>query len=312
MNSLQMQYFLTVSKYLSFTRAARELYVSQPSVSKQIAALEGELGFALFDRSQKHGLQLTRAGVIFADLFQRITAEMECAIQTAVRLNGELNGKLRVCLVEGWDLSNFLGRILRFFQAEYPHIQLTFETRPVQELLFGLQNGRFDAAICMSAPTRTLRELSAVPLADLPGILFFSARHPLAGKPDIQPNDFKGYPLCLLPPGEEPAGQAEYLDYFHSQGMEPLCRELPNRDSVLLAVDTQNAFSITLPWSRVLNSSCYRYIYTGISIPVSLIWNPRTETPMHRIFAEKLSELFCTQAGMGEDDVLRRVRAPVH
>lgn len=50
MTELQIRYFFKVSEHLSFTQAAQELYVSQPSVSGQITELEAELGFKLFER----------------------------------------------------------------------------------------------------------------------------------------------------------------------------------------------------------------------------------------------------------------------
>ena len=59
MTSLQIQYFLKVADCMSFSQAADELYVSQPSVSRQIQQLEHELGCALFDRSRKNAISLT-------------------------------------------------------------------------------------------------------------------------------------------------------------------------------------------------------------------------------------------------------------
>jgi DNA-binding transcriptional LysR family regulator len=53
MNNLQIEYFLAVVQNVSFSKAAAELYVSQPAISRQIAALEKELGYALFDRAKQ-------------------------------------------------------------------------------------------------------------------------------------------------------------------------------------------------------------------------------------------------------------------
>ena len=61
MNSLEIQYFLTIVKYGSFTEAAQALSVSQPAISKQIRQLEAELGCSLFARSGRT-LSLTEAG----------------------------------------------------------------------------------------------------------------------------------------------------------------------------------------------------------------------------------------------------------
>jgi DNA-binding transcriptional LysR family regulator len=94
MNSLQIQYFLTVAQYLNFSKAAEHHYTSQPSVSRQIALLEKELGFELFFRT-KHSVQLTPAGKIvydeFSQLYQKAAAVLEKARQTSRGMDGNLN-----------------------------------------------------------------------------------------------------------------------------------------------------------------------------------------------------------------------------
>lgn len=69
MTSLQVQYFLQVAESMSFSKAAEELYVSQPSVSRQVQLLEQELGFSLFDRSSKRNLAMTPAGWCSGSIF---------------------------------------------------------------------------------------------------------------------------------------------------------------------------------------------------------------------------------------------------
>ena len=70
MNSQQIEYFLSAAKHLNFTKAADEFYTSQPTVSRQIALLEEELGFELFKRD-KGNLRLTIGGAIMAQELSR-------------------------------------------------------------------------------------------------------------------------------------------------------------------------------------------------------------------------------------------------
>ena len=58
-----LRYFLTVAKEQSFTKAAKQLHVTQPTLSRQLAALEAELGVTLFDRGG-HGITLTNEGIL--------------------------------------------------------------------------------------------------------------------------------------------------------------------------------------------------------------------------------------------------------
>ena len=70
MNELQIQYFFAVADCGGYTQAAQDLFVSQPAISKQIAALEEELGVTLFERGKQ--TRLTESGRLFYDCFQRM------------------------------------------------------------------------------------------------------------------------------------------------------------------------------------------------------------------------------------------------
>ena len=84
MTDLQIQYFLKVAQHLSYTAAARELFVSQPSLSKQVAALERELGVALFDRSRRNRIALTPAGHLFQQSFQKSVQNFQDTLERCV------------------------------------------------------------------------------------------------------------------------------------------------------------------------------------------------------------------------------------
>ena len=80
----QLEYFCTISELENFTRTAKVLHVSQPSVTKAIKALEAELGLTLIDRSQKH-VTLTDAGRAFLIHARRIMQDAEIAKQDMMR-----------------------------------------------------------------------------------------------------------------------------------------------------------------------------------------------------------------------------------
>ena len=68
MNSLEIQYFLTIVKFGSFTEAAQALSVSQPAISKQIRQLEAELGCSLFARSGRTLIMPTFSSAVFSSI----------------------------------------------------------------------------------------------------------------------------------------------------------------------------------------------------------------------------------------------------
>ena len=87
----KIRYFIEVARSSSITQAAKNLYVSQPNLSKQIAQMEAECGFALFSRN-KHRLELTEAGEALYEQLQHIPDIIEAAFVRAkeISMNEEL------------------------------------------------------------------------------------------------------------------------------------------------------------------------------------------------------------------------------
>ena len=126
MTSLQIQYFLKVADCMSFSQAAEALFVSQPSVSRQIKQLEQELGYQLFDRTQRSAVSLTAAGMVFRDAFQGIQEQYHTAQTAARELAAAESLVLRVGIGSGWDLSRELEEVQAQIRMRYPHAELTF------------------------------------------------------------------------------------------------------------------------------------------------------------------------------------------
>lgn len=148
MTSLQVRYFLRVSESMSFSKAAEELYVSQPSVSRQVQLLEQELGVSLFDRSNKRSLSLTPAGVVFREFFLHTARGLEEAKHTAAALSGSQHLKLRVGIGVGWDFSRQLMEFRREALKRYPMAELYFESDTFRKLQSRVQSGDLDVVLC--------------------------------------------------------------------------------------------------------------------------------------------------------------------
>lgn len=76
MNHIQIKCFLEIVNENNFTKAASKLFITQPAISRYIAALENELGFCLFDRTNKH-VKLTEVGELYYDFFRRFEIEFQ-------------------------------------------------------------------------------------------------------------------------------------------------------------------------------------------------------------------------------------------
>lgn len=107
MNTLQIDYFLMIADSESFTAAAQKLHVSQPAVSRVIAALENELGCVLFDRRNHKAAVLTPAGRMFYDTFHQIRQSISDTIQKVNELTETKSGTFSIGVRSGLDISSW-------------------------------------------------------------------------------------------------------------------------------------------------------------------------------------------------------------
>jgi LysR family transcriptional activator of glutamate synthase operon len=143
MDSRQVHYFLTIVKTGSFSAAADELYISQSSLSKQIMALEKELGIQLFDRSKRQ-ITLTEAGRIFLKYAHNID-EAHNSIRLdleALKPGPESLSIVAIPVLAQYGIPNHIAR----FRETHPSIHFTLEEREGMSVLPALNSESFDLA----------------------------------------------------------------------------------------------------------------------------------------------------------------------
>jgi len=119
----QIHMFLQLAESLSFTEVAKQNYISQPTLSKQISKLEEELGVSLFNRSY-HSLKLTSAGELFRDEMSRINVDIENATAAVRRVSSKADGKLSVGVVNLLSPSDIERVISPNFAEQHPKVEL--------------------------------------------------------------------------------------------------------------------------------------------------------------------------------------------
>ena len=154
MELTQLKYFLAVSHLEHFTRAAEELHISQPSLSKAISNLEDELGVPLFDRDRRN-VHLNGYGRAFLSHVESALAELEDGAEELKDLRDGPAGNLYIASSFLLDTPSRITPFLRQFYFDHPkiHIHVFYQDIPgMTELLrsrradFSFSNGRFDNA----------------------------------------------------------------------------------------------------------------------------------------------------------------------
>ena len=143
----QLRYFTAVAEELSFSRAAVRMHISQPPLSRQIAALEAEIGVRLLERD-KHKVALTDAGKAFLEETRKTLACADNAASIAIRAaNGQVG---RLSLGFGGSAAyTFLPTVLRTFRRQYPGVQLSLLNLPMTAQLDAILDGRIDMGMLM-------------------------------------------------------------------------------------------------------------------------------------------------------------------
>jgi DNA-binding transcriptional LysR family regulator len=145
MELLQLKYFEIVARHEHVTRAAEELHISQPSLSKVISRLEEELGAVLFDR-QGRNIRLNSFGKAFLKRVERIFLELEDAKRELADMSGLEQGKITLA----WTSVSLLPRVLEGFLKKYPYVSFRQTVDSTLEIKHQLENGVID--LCISSP----------------------------------------------------------------------------------------------------------------------------------------------------------------
>jgi LysR family hydrogen peroxide-inducible transcriptional activator len=195
----QLQYAVAVADQLSFRRAAEACGVSQPSLSAQIALLEGELGAPLFERTPRRVL-VTQAGRELVERARRILVEVEDLLASGQRASDPLDGTLRIGTIS--TISPYLlPSITPALRASYPRATLLWTEDRSDAIARGLVAGSLDAALGVlevPIPTETDHELIAVDRF----VLAVPRGHPLGDRDGpADPAELHGHHVLLLEEG---------------------------------------------------------------------------------------------------------------
>lgn len=276
MTDLQIQYFLKVAQHLSYTAAARELFITQPSLSKQISALERELGTALFDRRRKDRIALTAAGRLFQQTFQRSAQDFQDTLEQVRRGLGDQPLELRAGVAAGWDWGELTAGCARAIQAQRPQARVRWTAHTFRYLRSALGEGELDVIFCPQTGLDKVEGLEVREVAQGEATVYCGAAHP----PVRRLEDLWGEPLYVLPPEEAPLSTDINRGYFATRLVLPEVVVLPNRESILLALAGGRGFAVFDDMMAARRDSAYRTLGLGLPIPICGVWKARAGSPV--------------------------------
>ncbi|TDJ63958.1 MAG: LysR family transcriptional regulator [Proteobacteria bacterium] len=190
--------FVAVAETGSFTRAAAQIYLTQPAVSKRIGTLEAELGTRLFDRIG-HGIHLTEAGRTLLVRAQTILSQVEDAKRSLPAQSGPVSGELSMATSHHVGLHR-LPAVLKRFHEAYPAVSLDLHFMDSEVACAAIQQGQLELAV-VTLPPRDYASIERVRVWDDPLEIVVGRSHPLARRTRIKPTNLVEYPAILPGPG---------------------------------------------------------------------------------------------------------------
>lgn len=290
MTFLQIQYFLKTAACMNFSQAAKELYVTQPSVSRQIKLLEQELGCQLFDRTRKNAIRLTPAGIVFQDAFSQMQTIYSRAAETAQSLTNHYPMQLKIGIGSGWDMSTALLRVKTQLTQHYPQAELLFESQDFRELRHRIRSGELDVMICTKTSLIDFDGLAVQEIANLESRAYVKKGLLRPENEPLAAADFQGQTLLMLSQEESPLAMELALLQFQARQITVVPKYLPNRDSILQALLLGEGVTVFDPYMRFSNDPRLTFFNLEDDIPVCVAWSKHNPNPLIHLFADAMEK----------------------
>jgi len=195
LNSLMV--FHEVAKHQSFSKAAEDLFISQPAVTKHIRNLELKMGMGLILRG-RGGFALTEAGKMLFKYTQKIFFHLMEIEDALGRFQKDQRGLLKIGTTESYSTC-LMPRLLSGFQTTFPSIKIALDVGNSEEIERSLSTYRNDLAVI--GVTKVSRKFESIPFLREELVLIVSRDHPLSKRRSVSLRELEGYPLIIRAKG---------------------------------------------------------------------------------------------------------------
>ncbi|MEL6400653.1 MAG: LysR substrate-binding domain-containing protein [Cyanobacteria bacterium J06626_4] len=226
----QLKVFEATARHGSFTRAAEELYLTQPTVSIQVKQLTKAVGLPLFEQIGKR-LYLTQAGQQLLNTCQQVFEGLEQFEMAIADIKGMKQGQLRIAVIT--TAKYFVPRLLGPFCQRFPGIDISLKVTNHQNIQERMANNDDDLYIISQTPDQP--DLTVHPFLENPLVVIAPKNHPLVGKTNIPIQALNGEQFIMREPGSGTRQAVQSL--FEEHDVEVKVRlELGSNEAIKQAI----------------------------------------------------------------------------
>lgn len=211
-----IRYFLAVAEYLNFSKAAQELHIAQPPLSRQIRQLEDDLGVALFVRNKRR-VVLTKAGRVFLDEARKLVVQAGHATEAARHAQKGESGFVRVGIASG--LGGVVSRVVGNYCAHYPAVNV--ECKDVFSSSQSALLHKREIDVGFLRPPVDQVNLSCELLFEEEFTVVLSQKHPLARRKSVRLKEIADQPLIIFDRSFSSGLYDKILGLYSRQGLTP-------------------------------------------------------------------------------------------
>lgn len=197
MNSIQLECFISAAETLNFTKTAKLLYISQPTVTHHISTLESELGYLLFERVNKQ-VFLTPAGKSFYKSMKAVSSEFHNAMIRAKKYGDGYKQELVIGCGSSVFEEQFLPELIQQFKQTHEDIYISFHVDPIREKMVLLQQEKIDILFSTTEVNPDRKRFAHIPLQTYGMVCVMNHQNKLAHLKKIRMEDIGNQNLILM------------------------------------------------------------------------------------------------------------------
>ncbi len=285
----ELRYFMTVAKYRNFTKAANELYISQPTLSKKIAKLEKFLGIQLFIRTRR-SVQLTEAGNILNAEGKQLLQHIDRVLNMIKSSQNSDIMQLNVAILGAIDIK-FLPMI-KHFTKQYPKIKLSLTSNSVRQMHYLLEEGLADIIITLDFGTFLIPDIHVKKIYSEGVSLVVPSEHWFVKSDEQDFTKLCDEKFVLFSAKESPHSYEQIKRICASWGFVPKGqREVESLSSALFAIAAGGEISILPNHAKRYATDDVKFLPIDDeteALQIVAAWKKRNINPAISLFLDKL------------------------
>jgi DNA-binding transcriptional LysR family regulator len=275
-----LRYFVAVADALNFTKAAEQLRLAQPSLTRQIHNLEEELGVRLFNRT-KNQVSLTAEGRAFLSDAKRLLAQAAESVNSVQRLSRGHTGELNIAYLSNFNFE-LIPASLAAFRLNCPHVSLNvFEMTPAEQLR-ALEARKVDLGFVGLKPPQTSKDLQWECISHHEIVVVLPAHHPMAKKQSIHITALKDEFFIGMSERTHPGFREWLVGVCEPGSFTPRIIQDTELEAALMHVIAQG-MGVTLARSQIRKLAhpgvVFRALIPAIKTDHWIAWNRNNDSP---------------------------------